>query len=264
MRRKPDIKWRKSDAEKLTKEIERFNAKVNRLAKNKPEINDVLPEKIYRADKKELIEQFKGQPRSEFNKYINSLGRFLKKNAEKVVSNDYGLKATQWEKKEVGYKVNAINRERAKEKERIERIEVTSQGKPTGMKRGEMGSERMNSFAPKKYNFNKIKPGKEWKKYKESVSKQSNIDYLSEKMERYKDNYLKGLENFGGYEKQIADIIKQLPADVVVETYFKEQEAEIKFYYEAIKGIRDKDEVLDTILGIWQTALDDYNEEIRG
>jgi radical SAM superfamily enzyme len=52
-------------------------------------------------------------------------------------------------------------------------------------------------------------------------------------MESYKENYIKGLENaFGEYAKEIIEMIRELPADVVVQTYYGEQEATIEFFYE--------------------------------
>jgi len=126
---KSNIKWRASDAEKLTKEIERFNAKIYRTRKAHPELTDILPVTIKKADKQKMIEEFKASPRSEFNKAINSLKRFNKKGAEKPITSKTGNTVTAWEKKEVGLKVAQYNRQQAKERKAVENMEATSKGK---------------------------------------------------------------------------------------------------------------------------------------
>lgn len=254
MPRKSKIRWRESDAEKLTKEVERFNAKIYRTRSRHPEIADIQPETIKKEDKQKLIEKFKDMPRSEFNKYLNSLERYNRKGAEKEVVSKTGNRTTQWEKKEYGLKVAQINRERTHERKKRENVEVTSRGKPLGMKRGEMGSERMNELNKKNYDFDKIRGGKEWEKFKESIDKQSGYNAEYEKMKLYKMNYIKALEKAAGeYARETIDKLKQLPADKVIDIFFSEQEATIDFIYEP-QVFRDK---LDIIDDIWEEA---YNE----
>jgi hypothetical protein len=165
MARKPTINWRKSDTEKLNKEVERFNAKIYRTRRAHPELENILPETIKKADKQKMIEELKSQPRSELKKEINSMKRFLKRGAEQVVTSDTGFKTTKWEKNEISMKVAQINRERTIERKAVENMEATSRGEKVGLKRGEMGSERLNELKPKKFDFNKIRSPKEWEKF---------------------------------------------------------------------------------------------------
>jgi len=260
MQRKPNIKWRKSDAEKLEAEIKRFNAKIYRNKRAHPELESVLPKPILKADKVKMIDELKQLPRSEFNKELNSLNRFSKKGSEKIITSKTGNSVTLWEKNEVSLKVANINRERTKERKKIENMDATSQGEKLGMKRGEMGSERLNELKPKKFNFDKIRGGVEWEKFKASVKKQSNPIERDKRIEQYKENYLKALDEFGGYADHIKALVEQLPADVVVKTYYSEQEAIIKFVYEGIDGTQEKENVLETLEKIWSNTLKDYKE----
>lgn len=263
MSRKPNIKWRESDAEKLNKEIERFNAKIYRTRYNHPELKGILPDTIKKDDKEKLIQELKNAPRSEFKKELKSLERFQKRGAEKpVTAKQTGNTVTNWEKKEISLKVAQINRERTKERKKVEQMEATSRGEPIGLKRGEMGSERLNALQPKKFNFDKIKGGKEWEKFKAGVLKQASPVYQNEKFEEYKKNYIKALETtLGGYADDIIVIIKQLPAETVVETYYREQEATINFTYDP----QDAEIKADILNDIWQGVYDDYIEnEIDG
>jgi hypothetical protein len=257
MARKPTINWRKSDTEKLNKEVERFNAKIYRTRRAHPELENILPETIKKADKQKMIEELKSQPRSELKKEINSMKRFLKRGAEQVVTSDTGFKTTKWEKNEISMKVAQINRERTIERKAVENMEATSRGEKVGLKRGEMGSERLNELKPKKFDFNKIRSPKEWEKFKQTVEKQTSRDAKQQRMEDYKQNYIKGLQAaFGDYADDIISIIESLPADEVVKTYYGEQEATIDFFYEP----QEMEAKLDILDDIWQGVKDNYDE----
>jgi hypothetical protein len=225
-------------------------------------LQDILPETIKRADTEKMISQLKVQPRNEFNKMVHSLERFSRKGAEQEVKAGTGNRVTRWEKKEVGYQVAQANREIAKERKQFSELEATSRGEKTGLKRGEMGSERLNNLKPIDYNFDRIRGGKEWDKFKEMVKRKSTPTARDEIMERYKANYLKGLDEYGGYADDIKAIIERLPADVVVKTYYQEQEATIKFYYEGIEGLQEKDTVIDIIRSVWTRALEEYEQSL--
>jgi hypothetical protein len=154
--------------------------------------------------------------------------------------------------------VQELNRERTKARTAFENLEATSRGEKLGMKRGEMGSERMNELKPKKFNFNKMRNVTEWNKYKKSLFKQTNYNAKNERLENYKENYIKGLENaFGEYAKVIIELIRELPAEKVVNSYYKEQEATIEFFYEP-QAMQDK---LDILYDIWQGVTDEHIDE---
>lgn len=259
MSRKSIISWGTTDEQRLESTIKKFNKKIYNLRHRNPELKDILPDTITKDIKKEMIEKFKTSSRSEFNKNLNSLERFLNKGSEREIISKTGNRVTKWEKNEVALKVAQINRERTKQRKEYENLEATTRGEKTGLKRGEMGSERLNELKPKKFNFDKIRGGKEWEKFKESIERQSNPDTRQSIYEQYKENYLKGLDSFGGYADNIKEIIEQLPAELVVKTFYQEQEASIEFYYEAIDGLQDKDIVLEMLEGVWSRTLEEYD-----
>lgn len=261
MVRKPNIKWRDADTQRLENEIKRFNAKIYRTKRNHPELADILPTTIKKADKLKMFADLKDAPRSEFNKQMNSLARFNRKGAEKPVVSKTGLKATAWEKREIGLKVAQINRERTKERKRLEAMDVTSRGEPVGLKRGQMGSIRMNELRPKTFNFDKIRSGKEWEKYKESVNAQTDHSVRKRIMEGYKTNYLKAIDNvFGDHATKLKDMLSILPAELINDTYYSEQEADIQYVYEP-QQLYDK---LTVLMGIWGDVTANYVQEVYG
>lgn len=86
----PMIKWNATDEQRLKIAVREFNDKIKQLAKN-PNKKNYLPDSV---SYKELREGIKS--RSELNRKLNSLGRFMKKGASKIeVVNGTGI--TAWE-----------------------------------------------------------------------------------------------------------------------------------------------------------------------
>jgi hypothetical protein len=251
--RKSNINWRDSDAEKLEREVRRFNAKIYRSRHRHPEDADALPDTIKKADKLQMVEEFKTAPRSEFNKYLNSLDRFLDRGAEKVIENEKGVKITKWKKKEIGIQTATANREKAREREMFD-VEVP-EGKSTG-------DIKYNSLRPKEFNFDNIKSKKELDMFEKAVKKQSKANYLPDKMDEYKKNYLETIEiNLGQEGQEFYNFISNVPAGDLYAGYFVDDPVlKIQFgsdplpartiVYEASKG--------------WEAQLGAHNYKMYG
>lgn len=219
MSKRYKIKWRKADEKQLAYAVRAFNAKRTRLLKQVPELEAFLPPKMSVADIKKSI-----QTRQDFNREINSLKRFLKKGAEKTVVNKQGVKTTKYELNELRLKVNRINRERAKKLAEME----------PNTEKGTMGSIRQNSLRPKKFNF-ETQSTRSWEKFVESVEKQSLPGYWDERLNKYKENFLKGLENELGssplYES-IKEKIEHISAEELDRVYYQEPNLQIDYVYD--------------------------------
>jgi thymidine phosphorylase len=253
MQGKHPIKWRQSDEERLNKEIKRFNAKIDRELKKHPEKEDLLPQKLRKKEVKADT-----QERKELNNLFNSINRFMKRNATDVMTNKNGVQTTKWEKNEIAIKVAVINRHRALERKIVENTPATDRGVLTGQKRGEMGDIRTQELQPKKFNFENIKSIKDWDKFVESVEKQASTSYITGKMELYKANYIQALENSNlppYLAEQIKEIVVSLPADLVVKTYYSEEQAAIKFVYDVFEAIARG----EIILSVWLRAQNAFN-----
>lgn len=215
-----NIKWRKSDSEKISNTVRQFNAKITRTLKKHPEFAPYLPEKI---TVKELTANIR--TRKDFNREVNSLSRFLKRGAEKPYTSKRGVKTTTWERKEIGYKVAQINRQRTIERKRAN----------VSTYKGTMGSIQANNLNPKKYNIDKIRP-QEWDKFIETVEKQTKSNYNYDKMKRYKENYIKGLYNvFGAKGNGIIGIVENIPPDEFTDLYYNDPVLQIDFIYDPIE-----------------------------
>lgn len=179
MARTNKIKWRNQDRVLLSRTVQQFNAKLTRESKKNPTIIEFLPERLKVADIRQQI-----QTRKDYNRLIKSYQRFLQKDSTKLVTNNQGYTTTIWNKREIQYKINEINRQRAAERKRANVSTYT----------GTMGSIIANNLKDKKYEFNQINP-KNALKQLASIDNMVRSTYIPEKLKLYKENYKQALLN---------------------------------------------------------------------
>lgn len=220
MSQRYNIRWRDSDRKALANAARKFNAKRTRLLKQVPELEDFLPEKVNVQVMKKSV-----KTRRDLNNLLKSLNRFLVKGAEKPIVTKEGVKTTQYQKRELLTKVNAINARR--------RAELKKAAPST--EKGTMGTIRENNLLPKNADINKVKKSA-WAKYVESVEKQSKDSYSDERIECYKKNFIKGLENaFGEKGNNLKQLAMQLSGDTLMEMYYNDPVLQIDFIYDPLE-----------------------------
>nr|DAO26671.1 MAG TPA: DNA terminal protein [Caudoviricetes sp.] len=220
MPKRYNIKWHESDEKELAKAVRKFNAKRTRLLKQVPELEDFLPDKLNVQDIKRET-----KTRSDFNKTLNSINRFMRKGAEKPIVTEQGVKTTQYEKNELQIKIRTINQRRAAERKRAN----------VSTEKGTMGTIQANNLNPKKVDINKVKKS-DWKKFVESVEKQSKDIYQKEKYDRYKENFIKGLQNaFGEKADQLVSMVEQIDPATLTQMYYDNPIIQIDFIYDPIE-----------------------------
>ena len=220
------INWKDADEERLKNAVSAFNKKRTKLISKNPDLVDVLPDRLSKADYKKKIHN-----RADFNKFVNSAERFLKPGSEKIIENDVGLKITKYERKEIGIKLGIINRRRASQMERYGNMDVVNQGVPTGMKRKEMGSMRMVALKPKKVNFNTLTK-QNHKSFMESLNKQAMTNYVTKSDAQWKKNYIESLKHtLPKKYNYLITVLKNTPLDKFMDTIYRDQNASIEFNY---------------------------------
>lgn len=183
----PNIRWRQKDFDTVTKAVRQFNATITRAAK-KYNNAAILPPRITTAEFRSRI-----TTRAEFNREIKALKRFNTQTA-KPVAYPGGLVTTEWQVKEARRLTNLVNRQRKKE---AQLLKISTDTK------GYMGTPEQNNLKPKKLNLNKLTM-RGWERFVMGVEKQSRDNYTTEKMNKYKENYLKSvLNNLGEYGKEL-------------------------------------------------------------
>ena len=233
------IRWRDSDTAELNRLIKNFNAKLYREEKKNPATADYLPSRVKKSEVIKSIET-----RADFNRLKKSLSAFSKRGAEKPVKSSRGAKATQWEVDEFKKKQKIENVRRTRERNKLNEKEMKSRGKPTGLKRGEMGTVKENSLKPNKKKFENLSQ-KEWEKAKLNIDKSLNAQHREQKKQTMKDNYIKGLEN-AGYSDDVIDLVKNTNVDDFMETVDTDTEATFDFIYDPIEQ-KQKEEALKQV-----------------
>ena len=202
------IRWTEQDTKEISRVVKNFNSKITRLAKKNPEIANILPEKVSSKQLKEII-----NTRQDLHRELNSLKRFSKKGAEKIVTipdTEYDLKTTKWQKVEMNRRVGIINRRRKERLERLQEVEMTSRGKSLGYTRGQLGMGKATEVALQPLTaFFRTMGNTDLKKRWQSILVQSQSDYFTKKDYRLRDNYIKALVTSFN-ENNISDIIEAI------------------------------------------------------
>lgn len=209
MSRRYNIKWRESDLNNLKKAVKNFNAKVTRLEKKYQGRKDiVLPEKTSVKEMKKLI-----GTRRDLQREVNSLQRFSKRGAEKIVDvpeTEHNIKITNWQKTEMNRRTGIINRQRKEREKKISEIPMRSGGKDLGYDVGEfgMGKAEKLSLHPTRAFTDKMDKYSLKAKFR-SLVKHSQSDYFAKADQRLLDNYRQSLIDTYG-EDAVKDILDQI------------------------------------------------------
>lgn len=217
------IRWSDSDSKELARVVRNFNAKVNRLGKQNPQIKNVLPEKVSVAQLKELI-----NTRQDLKRELNALKRFSRRGAEKIVEipyTDYNLKITKWQKAEMNRRVAIINKRRERRLAEISNIEMTDRGKPLGYTRGQLGMGKQTELSLRPMNaFTKSMSQTDLKYKWKAIRTESQSDYFTKRDYDLRDNYLQGIKENYNWEdvKDIYDHIEKMDIKDFLKTFEEE------------------------------------------
>lgn len=225
------INWRESDTQELKRVVRNYNAKISRLAKKNPQIENVLPEKVSVGQLKELI-----NTRQDLKRELNALKRFSKRGAEEIVvvpDTDYNLKITKWQKTEMNRRIGIINKRRKKRLEEIANIEMKSRGEKLGYTREQLGMGKANEVSLNPMNAFTRKMSQSDLKWKwKGIMKESQSDYFTQKDFRLRENYIKALQqNYNVNDIQdIIDEINKMDIKEFLNT-FEEEGGNMEFAY---------------------------------
>lgn len=217
------IRWNQSDTKELERVVRNFNAKINRLSKNNPQIKESLPERVSVRELKQLI-----NTRQDLKRELNALQRFSKRGNEQLVDvpdNDYNLKITKWQKTEMNRRIAIINRKRKARLEELENTEMTSRGQKLGYTRGQLGMGKVTEVQLKPMNaFYRTMGRTDLKKRWKSILNQSQSDYFTKQDYAVRDNYLKGLKENYDWEsiKDVYEHIEKMDIKEFLSTFEEE------------------------------------------
>lgn len=244
-----DIRWRKSDVEKVKREVKRYNRKIKKAIDSGKITQEQAPKHLTYSEVRKNT-----QTRAELNRTLKDIKSIHKADALETQTSDYGLTKTNYEIDTLKSKLKQINKERAKQKEFIGNLELLSRGKDTGFKVITRLDEAMKQFEPKKFDYSKKKKS-DWEDFVYSVEKQQHDYYMTDKNEQYKTNYMTAIENTFGTDRanELNAIVQQVDLHDFIKNYLQDTEGDMSYIYDDNHGLQDR---FDTLKNMWKNILE--------
>lgn len=238
------IKWNDKQKETLRKEVKRFNSKIYREKKKNPSLAEFLPET---KSVKELMKSITSA--NELAREVRSMEALFRKGALDPITTTKGIKTTKWELKDLKRRTRIINSRRSKEMEKYSDDPAYQ---------GVLGTIERNNLKPKQFNPD-MYTVKGWDRIRDTIHRQAQDSYGSNKQKQYKENYLKAILNeYGEYAIRTGfyEYIKNLPAETLWNGYFESSFLDLQFHY----SLHDKFQRIFTIWSEWDKAVEKRRE----
>lgn len=254
--RKSTISWSDADEKALRSAVDKFNRKIDRVARSDPKTKNALPEKVTVGQYKRYI-----NTRRDLRRELKSLTDFLEDGAEDIVEipeNDYNLKTTKWQKKQMEKRLPKINERRAEAKEKISNTPMTSRGEELGYTVGEFGMPKSDQVAtnPMKA-FTAKQTRHDLNARFRNMLRESSEMYWNSRYEVLKQTYINTLkENYNS--EDIEDVIKAIEDMDFSDFYDVFQGDAGKFEFAYPNGSKGSQEEADYIGALKQTWIPGY------
>ena len=219
----------KRDNETLKKEVRKFNAKIDKLAKKDPAIASSLPEKIKVKDIKSIIHS-----RDDLKTELQSLRKFVNnKTATKLVpapnnANDTIL-ITKWQRDDMLEREAKINDVRRARKQEYENLPAKDRGAELEYTVAERQQQiGMGKAEEKMYNdinaFTENQSHWDIKAKHRTLRKESQSEYWTMRDYLVRENYIKSIErNYSETEAQdILSKLRNMDIGDFMETFYQE------------------------------------------
>jgi hypothetical protein len=207
--------------------------------------------------------------KTDLTAYKNEMKKFLNRNfnREKThLRNKEGKLFPINEVKEIKKEIARVNRLKEKERKKVEALQVYHRGKlrgTVGQVQG-AGDDRLDRFAPLKFNLDRFRSVKEFKKYVSNIKEVFEGNFILSQDETYRESYIKSLKNkFGDdpeFEGDINRIIKKVSSmgiDEYMHFYYTKTFTKLGFIYDKT----DARKKLNAMLNDWNIPLKDEGEK---
>jgi hypothetical protein len=221
--RESSIRVRNKDKELIKKLNARVYSKKSRLKKK-----DLFPDIETKG-----ITEF--ETRKEFNAYVKEMERFTSRQTQ-FTRNEKGATLPLGLLENIEKEIERINRQKAKRKEKIGKMQYKFAGEETGVEVREniqfIQRKKFESLAPLKFDPNRYKTDKELQEHLEYIRKAHKGDFFKKKDILYRDNYLLAIERVHGSESKLYKIVEKMPITKFIHFYYTENLAEMIYVYE--------------------------------
>lgn len=235
----PSIKWRDTDKNELQRINKNARAKLNRLEKQKPELQEFLPEIKKRSD---------FTNRQDFNNYIKEIKRFTERGSEKIVEYK-GFEVPKYFKKEAIIAQTKENKIRSEQRKQIS---------------NEMGTNtKSNRIATTPVKLEKSKNTKDLVKRVEHLKTKNTKQVQKMMSDAYKKNYFETVDkNLNEYGRPIISLLQDIDGKILA----KYAKGNVKLSVEYTYSPQQQEIKANDIYNEWCYVLGlerDYEEEIQ-
>lgn len=215
------IRWTATDEKELRDTVRRYNRKIARVSKRRPDIAEFQPPKI---NVKEAIQQAKTGTRQGYKEMVKHLQNYSKKGSENVVTTKAGVTTTNYQVSENKRAVSSINA--------YKRAGLKKAQKYASPYKGTMGRERENDFISIK-NRTQDTPESSFADYSKSLEDRLmryRNDYYKDV---YKENYLDAVRKQFGVNSRLYQMVSSMSAEDLTDLWYKDAVTDISFVYDA-------------------------------
>lgn len=213
------IRWTKAQQKLLRKTVKRYNDKLRREVKKKPELFEV--EGLERKYVKELKNSITSA--KELERLVKEVDRAFKPGAWEIRTNSYGVKITKHQLQTYKNLERIVNRKRAEE-----RAKFPEHPEWYGTQEA-IADEKIPNYS---LSFDTAKP-KFWERKLKTLKTISRDDYFDKKAEDFKRRYLKGLKTaMGGYAPELIELLRNVDANFMYNKMFDDYSLGIKLLYQ--------------------------------
>lgn len=235
-------------AKKLTRieqAVRDFNAKVDRVRAEQPQIAHLQPNKV---SLQQIKASLTGASRSESERVISNLKRYMMEGAETPYTTAQNVLTTVWEKEITEANIEKLNRNKAKQ--------LSAANKRASIYTGTLHAVDDMNLKRRQNLVEEIQP-KDWKNYVESIDRAAYNSDPKVRNELYKANYLRAVANTFGEDSPLYDIMSKAKSSEIIDSYFSNAILGIDFVYDE----HDARTVQERIIREW---YQDHPEALNG
>lgn len=212
------IRWRQKDIQEAKRVAKNFNAKINRVNKQHPELSRFQPEKISYTELRSRI-----ATREDYNRILNMYKRYSTRGAERAIVSERGAKVSEWAYNEAQLLTETINRSRAQRRQQYKDLPQAQRAR----------TFEAENLLPKSFNFQNMSQ-EAFNRFFRTAQAQAMALYDDERNQLYYENYINAFTMAYGMDedtRELFEYLRKLDRKTFVELSLSDPVLQIDFTY---------------------------------
>lgn len=235
------IKWRQKDIQEAKRVAKNFNAKINRVTRQHPELSRFQPEKISYTDLRSRI-----ATREDYNRILNMYKRYSQRGVERAIVSERGAKVSEWAYNEAQLLTETINRSRAQRRRQYKDLPQAQRAR----------AYENENLLPKHFNFENMSQ-EAFNRFFRTAQAQAMALYDDSRNQLYYENYINAFIMAYGRDSEteaLFERLRKLDRKEFVKISLSDPTLQIDFTYPNSDDNFDRKQY---IIRRWNDVLDD-------